>query len=46
MLLIAAPHAQDFCCCCVLDTPVTAGLHACLVARNPCQRAVCGVSAL
>jgi uncharacterized protein (DUF736 family) len=35
-----------FCCCRVLDTPVTAGLHACLVARNPCQRAVCGVSAL
>ena len=22
MLLIAAPHAQDFCCCRVLDTPV------------------------
>jgi hypothetical protein len=45
MLLIAAPHAQGFCCR-VLDTPVTAGLHACLVARNPWQRAVHGVSAL
>jgi hypothetical protein len=46
MLLIAASHAQDFCCCRVLDTPISAGLHGCLVARNPCQRAIYGVSAL
>jgi hypothetical protein len=46
MLLIAALHAQDFCCCRVLDTPIREGLHGCLVARNPSQRAMYDVSAL
>ena len=45
MLLIAAPHAQDFCCCRVLDTPVTAG-PACALWLAIRVNERCGVSAL